>query len=127
MTRSDREAKRVGRPEVDSEAVNVRIERTILDLIDEWRMSREVELSRPKVVRHIIQAYINELIEETRKGVKMTPTERELLLLLAQMMTIEIAKHLDDAGLRSNEGRGGAFIRKINELSAKVKIEAEKS
>ena len=57
----------------------------------------------------------------------MTPTERDLLLLLAEMMTIEIAKHLEDAGLTSEEGRGGAFIRKISELSKKVKIEAEKS
>ena len=90
-------------------------------------MSRELEPSRPKVVRYLIQMALNGLIENSRKNSTMTSIERELLLLLAQMMTIEIAKDLRGAGLSSDEGRGGSFIRKINELSAKVKLEAEKS
>ncbi|MBS0961358.1 hypothetical protein [Acetobacter thailandicus] len=90
-------------------------------------MSRELEPSRQKVIRHLIQAALDSFVENSRKKNTMTSTERELLLFLAQMMTVEIAKELRDAGLSSDEGRGGSFIRKINELSAKVKIEAEKS
>lgn len=43
-----------GRPSVDSEAVNVRIERPQLNKIDEWRRS-EVDIpTRPEAIRRLI-------------------------------------------------------------------------
>jgi len=47
-------AKKMGRPKVDSEAVNVRIERTCLEALDEWRQRQEDLPSRPEAIRRLI-------------------------------------------------------------------------
>ncbi|UMM07970.1 hypothetical protein MKW11_12275 [Gluconobacter frateurii] len=53
----------------------------------------------------------------------MTAAERELLLFLAQMVAHDISKELQNAGLKPNEGVGGAQIRKIIALSETVQRE----
>lgn len=64
---------------------------------------------------------------EIQRDKTMTPTERELLLLLANVARKEIENHLMDRGLAVGEGRGGACIQRIIELSTKVKTEAERN
>lgn len=43
-----------GRPPVDSEAVNVRIEREGLNALDDWRRSQDDLPSRPEAIRRLI-------------------------------------------------------------------------
>lgn len=45
--------KRVGRPRVDSEQVNVRLQRPILNSVDEWATHHKVP--RPKAIKHLIE------------------------------------------------------------------------
>ncbi len=53
----------------------------------------------------------------------MTSAERELLLLLAREVAQDIARDLRDAGLKENEGVGGASIRKIISLTETIRAE----
>ena len=48
----------MGRPPVDSEAVNVRLQRADLDLIDRWIAANEPGASRPEAVRRIIRSVV---------------------------------------------------------------------
>ena len=44
-----------GRPKVDSEAVNVRIDRALLDALDAWiAMQPEPRPSRPEAIRQLL-------------------------------------------------------------------------
>lgn len=53
---------RVGRPRVDSEAVNVRLERPQLAALEAWATEQGGELSRPEAIRRILTDYL------TRRG-----------------------------------------------------------
>lgn len=44
-----------GRPPVDSEAVNVRIEKAGLTRIDDWRRNRSDLPSRPEAIRRLVE------------------------------------------------------------------------
>jgi hypothetical protein len=46
---------RRGRPTVDSEAVNVRIERPLLMRLDDWRRSVADLPTRPEAIRRLIE------------------------------------------------------------------------
>lgn len=45
----------MGRPPVDSEAVNVRFERAALDAIDDFRRSQSDLPSRPEAIRRLVE------------------------------------------------------------------------
>jgi hypothetical protein len=45
----------MGRPPVDSEAVNVRFLRDDLDRLDEWRAAQDDEPSRPEAIRRLVE------------------------------------------------------------------------
>lgn len=45
-----------GRPKVDSEAVNVRMERALLNAIDGWRADEADRPGRPEAIRRLIEA-----------------------------------------------------------------------
>lgn len=47
--------KKMGRPKVDSEAVNVRIERELLERIDCYRDVQADALSRPEAIRRLVE------------------------------------------------------------------------
>jgi hypothetical protein len=47
--------KRRGRPEVESEAVNVRIVKSGLESIDAWRRTQEDLPSRPEAIRRLVE------------------------------------------------------------------------
>ena len=47
--------KKMGRPKVDSEAVNVRLERSVLTSIDNWARAHKFgPISRPEAIRQLI-------------------------------------------------------------------------
>jgi hypothetical protein len=46
---------RKGRPSVDSEAVNVRMERPQLRKLDEWRRAQSDLPTRPEAIRRLIE------------------------------------------------------------------------
>lgn len=48
--------KPMGRPTVDSEAVNVRIDRPSLTRLDEWRRAQDDLPTRPEAIRRLIEA-----------------------------------------------------------------------
>lgn len=45
-----------GRPKIDSEAVNVRMERTLLNAIDRWRADEPDQAGRPEAIRRLLEA-----------------------------------------------------------------------
>lgn len=47
--------KRTGRPRVDSEAVNVRMERPLLSALDAWRREQPDLPTRPEAVRRLVE------------------------------------------------------------------------
>lgn len=47
--------KKLGRPEVDSEAVNVRMERGLLDALDGWRLAQPDSPNRAEAVRRLVK------------------------------------------------------------------------
>jgi hypothetical protein len=51
MSREAVNAKKRGRPEVDSEAVTVRLPRDLLTVIDAWREEQTIAPKRPDVLR----------------------------------------------------------------------------
>ena len=50
--------KKTGRPKVDSEAVNVRMERLQLNALDAWAEEQPVPLTRPEAIRQILTDYL---------------------------------------------------------------------
>jgi hypothetical protein len=52
---SSKKRDRRGRPQVDSEAVNVRFIRADLDRLDDWRAKQEDEPTRPEAVRRLVE------------------------------------------------------------------------
>lgn len=44
-----------GRPTVDSEAVNVRLERPVLTILDGWRREQPDLPTRPEAIRRLIE------------------------------------------------------------------------
>jgi len=54
MSRINDVKNRVGRPEVDSEAVTVRMQRNLLDALDDWRLHQNGKPGRPEAIRQII-------------------------------------------------------------------------
>jgi uncharacterized protein (DUF4415 family) len=49
-------AKKTGRPRRDTEAVNVRLDRDMLDAIDTFRSEQDPSLSRPEAIRRALLA-----------------------------------------------------------------------
>jgi hypothetical protein len=47
-------AKKMGRPKVDTEPVNVRMDREMLERLDNWRDQDERMASRPNAVRLLV-------------------------------------------------------------------------
>jgi hypothetical protein len=47
-------AKKIGRPRVDSEAVNVRLDRETLTLVDSWIAYTRKDMTRPEAIRQLI-------------------------------------------------------------------------
>jgi|TARA_R100000501_G_scaffold15113_3_gene27457 hypothetical protein len=47
--------KKIGRPPVDSEAVNVRLKRGQLDALDKWRKAQGDDPSRPEAIRRLVE------------------------------------------------------------------------
>jgi hypothetical protein len=45
-----------GRPTVDTEAVNVRMERSAISAVDDWRRSQPDVPTRPEAIRRLIEA-----------------------------------------------------------------------
>lgn len=119
----ERNGKKVGRPSIDSEAINVRCERSMLNAIDDWRIRKGNQPTRPKAVRLLLRRALLDLGFAIEGNEGMTAAERELLLFLAQMVAHDISKELQNAGLKPNEGVGGAQIRKIIALSETVQRE----
>jgi hypothetical protein len=52
---SAKKSKRRGRPEVDSEAVNVRITKSSLETIDGWRRMQDDLPGRPEAIRRLVE------------------------------------------------------------------------
>lgn len=50
----------MGRPPVESEAVNVRMERGLLDRLDAWRDAQPDQPGRPEAVRRLLDAALPE-------------------------------------------------------------------
>jgi hypothetical protein len=46
---------KIGRPSVDSEAVNVRMTREILEIIDNWRRVQDDLPGRPEAIRRLVE------------------------------------------------------------------------
>jgi len=46
---------KMGRPPVDSEAVNVRITRDALQIIDDWRRKQDDLPGRPEAIRRLVE------------------------------------------------------------------------
>lgn len=46
--------KKMGRPKVDSEAVNVRLERPMLNALDHWISDQPDTPSRPEAIRRLL-------------------------------------------------------------------------
>lgn len=48
-----------GRPSVDSEAVNVRLERPYISALDVWIAKQKAPLSRPEAIRRLLAKALN--------------------------------------------------------------------
>lgn len=48
-------AKKMGRPPRDTEAVNVRIDRNVLDRLDDYRREQPDMPSRPEAIRRLVE------------------------------------------------------------------------
>ncbi|WP_429274388.1 ribbon-helix-helix protein, CopG family [Novosphingobium gossypii] len=48
-----------GRPRIDSEAVNIRVERSLLDLLDAWIADQKDAPSRPEAIRRLLRAKLS--------------------------------------------------------------------
>lgn len=55
MSTNNSAIKKKGRPAIDSEAVNVRLERSVLDLIDQWRADAIGQPNRPEAMRRLVK------------------------------------------------------------------------
>ena len=55
MSSVDKVKKRIGRPPVDSEQITVRIQRPMLDALDDWRDQQDDKPGRPEAVRRILK------------------------------------------------------------------------
>ncbi|WP_157973394.1 hypothetical protein [Blastomonas sp. UPD001] len=44
-----------GRPRVDSEPVNVRVDRAMIEAIDRWRALEDPEMTRPEAMRRLVE------------------------------------------------------------------------
>lgn len=55
MSTVDSAKKPKGRPSIDSEPVNVRIERSMLERIDAWRRDVPDLPSRPEAIRRLVE------------------------------------------------------------------------
>jgi len=60
MSTLDSAKKPKGRPKVDSEAVNVRLERGMLAQLDDWRRDQSDLPSRPEAIRRIVAEALGE-------------------------------------------------------------------
>jgi len=58
MSSVDKVKKRIGRPPVDSEQITVRIQRPMLDALDDWRERQDDKPGRPEAVRRILKKEI---------------------------------------------------------------------
>jgi hypothetical protein len=44
-----------GRPQIESEAVNVRISKSALEIIDDWRRKQDDLPGRPEAIRRLVE------------------------------------------------------------------------
>jgi hypothetical protein len=58
-TLSSAKKPKMGRPTVDSEAVNVRIARDALETIDDWRRKQDDLPGRPEAIRRLVELGLN--------------------------------------------------------------------
>lgn len=58
MSISDAKKPSKGRPAKDTEAVNVRLERALLQAVDDWRRDQPDVPTRPEAIRRLIQRQI---------------------------------------------------------------------
>ncbi|MBS1032924.1 hypothetical protein JK192_16360 [Gluconobacter cerinus] len=121
---NDLKRKKIGRPKVDSEAVNIRCEQGLLAEIDSWRSARDCLPSRQEAMRYFATKFLSEWDVSKEDEDPMTKSERQLLLMLAQFAVTDITKQLMEAGMTPDQGRGGATIRKISELVTQINTEA---
>ena len=50
--------KKIGRPSVDTEAINVRVQRDTIAKLDDWRREQEDLPTRPESIRRIVEAFL---------------------------------------------------------------------
>jgi len=55
MSTVDSAKKPKGRPKVDSEAINVRMERPLIEGLDNWRREQADLPSRPEAIRRLVE------------------------------------------------------------------------
>lgn len=78
----------MGRPTVDSEAVNVRMGRPMLNALDAWIMGYDPTMSRPEAVRRMVEIALLQrpillaIIAEMEQG---TPEQRKSAALLLNL------------------------------------------
>lgn len=56
---TDNTRKKLGRPKVDSEEVSVRMQRSMLDRVDEWRANVLDQPNRPEAIRRLVQTALD--------------------------------------------------------------------
>jgi hypothetical protein len=56
---------KMGRPSVDSEAVNVRLAREALQTIDDWRRKQDDLPGRPEAIRRLVELGLKAKREKT--------------------------------------------------------------
>lgn len=54
MSTRDAKKSKIGRPSIDSEAVNVRLERSALRVLDNWRKGQDDLPGRPEAIRRLM-------------------------------------------------------------------------
>jgi hypothetical protein len=55
---NDVKKSKIGRPPVDTEAVTVRMQRSVLDRLDTWRAAQRPIPTRPDAIRHFVEVGI---------------------------------------------------------------------
>lgn len=56
--------KKRGRPPVDSQEVSVRMERRLIEAVDEWRDGQPDALTRPEAVRRILTRFLEAFLSK---------------------------------------------------------------
>ena len=59
MKEAKREPKLIGRPPVDTEAMTLRVQRTLLAKLDDWRRIQPDIPTRPEAMRRIVEKVLS--------------------------------------------------------------------